>query len=141
MWAILVGVRKGGRIVTELGPTGSVEHPTVLGQGTVLRLPRLEIFQGQAVVRVRGTFSHLVNNHRRSHESLSGYLAYVIETLTGHPVIGGIKVRTCVLPRAKVVPIPGRSTIVVGTDLLQLEGRRLPELRRQSQDRRSGVQR
>jgi hypothetical protein len=54
-------------------------------------------------------------------------------------VVRRVEVRAGVLPRVDVVPVPGRSAVVVAAELLELEARGLGELGRELDDR--GVRR
>src|SRR5262249_16788692 len=65
---------------------------------------------------------------------------HVVAVAPGDPVVGGVEVGAGVLAAAEVVPVPRGPAVVVPADLLELEARRLAELRGQLDDRRLGAE-
>src|SRR5581483_1369335 len=106
-------------------PVRADEYPGVRGDAAMLSLPLLHDLAGQQEVgirlRLRGDIDHTGGTDETVHRNIVRCVVRII--LAGHPMDRGIEMRAGMLTAGDVVPVPGRSALVVMRDLL--EGERL----------------
>ena len=141
MRAAFVGVQEVRLVVGAGVPTSAVEQPTAGRQRSVLLLPTLDVLDLEQEVGVGGRCRGEIEHHRRRDQPTGRDRRHIVEVLPRDPVLRRVEVRAGVLAAAEVVPVPGRSALVVATDLLQREAGGLAELGRQLDDRRVRRQR
>ena len=139
--AVLVGVEEGVLPVRPGVPSGAIQQPATFRQLPVLTLPGADVLPLQQEVRVRRGLYGEVQHRRRPDQPPRRYGCDVLAALAADPVTRGVEMRAGVLAGAEVVPVPRRPALVIAADLLELELRRLAELRRKLEGRRAARQR
>src|SRR4051794_23012319 len=100
----------------------------------MLRFPLPDVVDLYQEVRVLSRLGRDVEDGRHSDEVRRGDGADVLPLAPGDPVNRRVEVGAGVLAGSEVVPIPGRTGVVVARDQLELETRRLTELLGQLED-------
>src|ERR687895_2643304 len=101
----------------------------------MLRLECPDVVHLEEVVGVRAGLSRPVDHDRRPDQVPGRNLVHVVLVLARDPVDRRVEVRADVLAALEPVPVPGRSPLVVPTELVQSEPGRVRERRRQLDDR------
>ncbi len=116
-----------------LGPVGAHQHPGPRGDAAVLFFPFLDEVDGQEEVRVAGGLGGTIDHAGAGDEGVDGNRVHRVVrlVLARDPVRGRIEVRAGVFRAREVVPVPGRTALVVARDFLDPERPGLPEFRRQ----------
>src|SRR3954451_17232028 len=109
-------------------PSGAHDHPAARGGPAVLGLPGLDVLDLEEEVRILRDAIGNVDDRCGCDQPRGRYGGDVLPAPPADPVVRSVKVRAGVLASAEVVPVPGRTAVVVRADLLELERGRLSEL-------------
>ena len=130
------------RRVGALRPVRAHQHPAPGRDFAVPRLPRQNMRRRQQKLCVRRRLFRTVNDAGGRDKALrrDGVGITVGQILAGHPMNRRVKMRAGMLAAGKIVPVPGRSALVVARDFRQFEGLCWMKRRRQLDHRRRGFQ-
>src|SRR3954447_2585813 len=109
-------------------PSGAHEQPAARREPAVLGLPCLDVLDLEEEVRVLRDAIGNVDDRCGCDQPGGRYGGDILPAPPADPVVRSVEVRAGVLAGAEVVPVPGRTAVVVRADLLELERGGLSEL-------------